>query len=55
MTNDLMVSEFGGLNALKIMNCDEERRDIHGPLYKKLKTRGISSRPNLEEKSEPLD
>ena len=24
--NDLMVSEFGGLNALKILNCDEEKR-----------------------------
>ena len=54
--NDLMVSEFKGLNALKIMNCDEERRnDIQGPLYTKLKTRRILSRPNLEEKSGPLD
>ena len=26
MVNDLMVSEFGDLNALKVMNCDEERR-----------------------------
>ena len=26
VNNDLMVSEFEGLNALKVMNCDEERR-----------------------------
>ena len=24
--NNLMVSEFRGLNALKILNCDEEKR-----------------------------
>ena len=29
--------------------------DIHEPLYKKLKIRGILSRPNLEEKSGSLD
>ena len=56
MMNDLMGNEFGGLNALKIMNCDEkEGNGVQEPLYKKLKTRGISSRPNIEEKSEPLD
>ncbi len=26
MMNDLMNDEFGGLNALKIMNFDKERR-----------------------------
>ena len=26
MMNDLMVGEFGGLNAQKTLNCDEERR-----------------------------
>ena len=41
MMNDLKISEFEGLNALKITNCGEERRnDIQEPLYKELKTRG---------------
>ena len=37
-----MDSEFRGLNALKIMNCDEKKKgnNIHGPLYKKLKMMG---------------
>ena len=57
MTNDLMVGEFGCLNALKILNCDEEKRKQYSyePLYKGLKTRGILSCPNLEEKHGPLD
>ena len=29
--------------------------DIHEPLYKKLKIKGILSRLNLEDKSGPLD
>ena len=52
-----MVGEFGCLNALKILNCDEEKRKQYSyePLYKGLKTRGILSCPNLEEKHDPLD
>ena len=56
MTNDLIGNEFEGLSALKIMNCDEkEGNGVQEPLYKKLKTKGILSRPNIEEKSGPLD
>ena len=33
----------------------KEGNGVQEPLYKKLKTRGILSRPNIEEKSEPLD
>ena len=33
----------------------KEGNDIQGTLYKKLKMKGILSRPNLEEKSGPLD
>ena len=33
----------------------KEGNDIQGTLYKKLKMKGILSRPNLEEKSELLD
>ena len=40
MMNDLIDNEFGGLNALKITNCGEERNDIQEPLYKELKTMG---------------
>ena len=51
-----MVGEFGCLNALKTLNCDEEERMIFvSLLYKRLKTRGILSRPNLEGKFGPLD
>ena len=59
MTNDLIGNEFEGLSALKIMNCDKKKKKegngVQEPLYKKLKTRGILSRPNIEEKSRPLD
>ena len=51
-----MVGEFGCLNALKTLNCDEEERMIFvSLLYKRLKTREILSRPNLEEKYGLLD
>ena len=33
----------------------KRENDTYEPLYKKLKTRGILSRPNLEEKYGPLD
>ena len=33
----------------------KRENDIREPLYKRLKMRGILSRPNLEEKSGPLD
>ena len=58
MMNGLMSNEFGCLNALKIMNYDKKKKEGNGvqePLYKKLKTRGILFRPNIEEKSRPLD
>ena len=56
MMNDLMGNEFGGLNALKIRTAmKKEGNGVQEPLYKKLKMRGILSRPNIEEKSRPLD
>ena len=33
----------------------KEGNGVQEPLYKELKTRGILSRPNIEEKSRPLD
>ena len=33
----------------------KRENDTREPLYKRLKTRGILSRPNLEEKYGPLD
>ena len=50
--NDLMVDEFGCLDALKITNCDEKKRGngVQEPLYRKLKTKGMLSRPNIGEK-----
>ena len=56
MTNDLMVNEFEGLNALKIMNCYEERRKWYsGAFIWETENEGDLSRPNLEEKFGPLD
>ena len=54
--NDLVFGEFECLNALKTLNCDEEERMIFvSLLYKRLKTREILSRLNLEGKHSPLD
>ena len=52
MMNDLMGDEFGCLDALKITICDEKKggNGVQEPLYRKLKTRGMLSRPNIEEK-----
>ena len=62
VTNDLMVGEFGCLNALKTLNCDEEERMIFvSLLYKRLKTGGfypaqISKRNTVRWiKTPPLD
>ena len=50
--NNLMGDEFGCLDALKITNCNEKKggNGVQEPLYRKLKTRGMLSRPNIEEK-----
>ena len=52
MMNDLMGDEFGCLDALKITICDEKKggNGVQEPLYRKLKMRGMLSRPNIEEK-----
>ena len=46
-----MNDEFECLNAL----MKKEGNGVQEPLYKELKTRGILSHPNIEEKSRPLD
>ena len=45
---------FGGSEDYELQ-MKKEGNGVQEPLYKKLKTRGILSRPNIEEKSELLD
>ena len=51
---DLMGDEFGCSEDYEL-RWKKEGNGVQEPLYKKLKTREILSRPNIEEKSGPLD